>query len=147
MSGDEYSYGYILAQAGADTQYGDGTQYAAGFLPGASAVTYSITVSVPITAQGTSITARSTLVSLLGALGGLLGGITGLFHALFPQAERGVAALLKKGKCAGALRYLVEAPAAAAPAMKPDQVDAATAVEPNEPPRPTNHNPMLKSQQ
>jgi len=116
---DEYSYGYILAQAGAGMQYGDGTQYAAGFLPGASAVTYSITVSVPITAQGTSITARSTLVTLLGALGGLLGGITGLFHALFPQAESGVAALLKKGKCPGALRYLIESPGADATSAAP----------------------------
>jgi len=110
---DEYAYGYILAQAGADEQHGDATSYASGFLPGANTVTYRVSVSVPITAQGTSITARSTLVSLLGALGGLLGGITGLFHALFPQAERGVAALLRKGKCTGALRYLADEPGAA----------------------------------
>ncbi len=115
---DEYSYGYILAQAGADVRYDDSGKYTAGFLPGNDNVTYSVTVDVPITAQGTTITARSTLVSLLGALGGLLGGITGLFHALFPHAEKGVAVLLRKGKCVKALQYLVEAPAANAPPVK-----------------------------
>jgi len=81
-------HGYLVAVSTEHGEFRDEDAFVKGVLPGNADVTYTVTVSVPITAQSTEVSAKMSVLSLLAGLGGLLGGVTGLFHTLFPHLNQ-----------------------------------------------------------